>query len=720
MVPGSDDPVQVALTDDMDESTREKLIEAAVRANPDQPYWLKVPDAKGEIHEVATSAKYAYQNLDTLKKQYQAHGSDRLEADIPRMGKVTVARGPDVSDEEWAALQQEYGGEQPPTVPTASPAPQKMTQAPPPRAPVSNDLGPGEVYTPPAPARTGKRQGSRAPLPMRLLQGMVTNAAPDGGSPDAGAPQAAPQADPAAEASAAGTPVSPDVQGPSVAGTVGRNLGTIGRDLTMFPLSPVLGGMQLGADMKPILQQAGQEIMPALRQMASDVAPGVVAPPAQAAPANAPPAPPPAINPGNVVTSGVQPPAAAAPAPGGGGRGGPGLPPSALDALVPQIQQSADAYAKTAEAMGKAEAARLDQVGQLRDKYMQQSLDDAAKLNQIQETRRQEQDQALTAIKQTLQEVGKQHAIDPDAYWNRMDTGNRIRAAGAIMLSGLGQGFLAAAGIKSENEALGIINDAVKRDVDAQKFNEEQRGRNLHTKLEGQFNVFNALRERGLDEFEAYKAEHAIKSEAAAHQIEWMASQMSSPEAQQKGVLAAQQIRMEGQKSLAEVAQHRDRYALGKLKLQLGWAQLDARKQAIKAAQLRGGDVTKEADLRNALDQLHRIRDLGENVTPIVGGVAKKIPGTAAQDYENNRNAWFEQMGPVLKGGVMRESDRAAMDQLFPHAGEMNKKSKFDALERLIVGRYLEHQRGFGAAGYPGGALPSVDVGEDEDVGFEE
>ncbi|HZU82875.1 MAG TPA: hypothetical protein VE987_08170 [Polyangiaceae bacterium] len=61
--------------------------------------------------------------------------------------------------------------------------------------------------------------------------------------------------------------------------------------------------------------------------------------------------------------------------------------------------------------------------------------------------------------------------VDPNHYWQSLSTGQRIGAAIAIGLGAFGAHALGPRGSPGENGALGIINDAIGRDIDAQKTN---------------------------------------------------------------------------------------------------------------------------------------------------------------------------------------------------------------------------------------------------------
>ncbi len=81
------------------------------------------------------------------------------------------------------------------------------------------------------------------------------------------------------------------------------------------------------------------------------------------------------------------------------------------------------------------------------------------------------QQQMVQANQKLSDDVAKGH-IDPNRMWNNMSTGNQILAGISMIAGGLGQGLLVAGGAKNAtNAALDVINNAVTRDIDAQKQN---------------------------------------------------------------------------------------------------------------------------------------------------------------------------------------------------------------------------------------------------------
>lgn len=163
--------------------------------------------------------------------------------------------------------------------------------------------------------------------------------------------------------------------------------------------------------------------------------------------------------------------AASAPA---GGPGGPTkLDKAYLDTLKGQAA-ALDAHARESVEMHKdaidtfkqesdRRATELQVAGLL---YQDQLKDDLSKQNALAAD-------AKDAQRRSLAEISKLEAqgINPNHYWQSMATGQKIGAAIAIGLGTFAAHPLGPRGGASENVALGIINNAIAADIDAQKAN---------------------------------------------------------------------------------------------------------------------------------------------------------------------------------------------------------------------------------------------------------
>lgn len=105
----------------------------------------------------------------------------------------------------------------------------------------------------------------------------------------------------------------------------------------------------------------------------------------------------------------------------------------------------------------------------------------------IESERRRFDQQSDLKIANAEREADKLKDINPNRIWHDMGTGKRILAGISIFLGGLGGG---------ENHALGIIKDAINRDVMAQK---DQHDR-AEKKGERLMNMYSFMRKRFNDE----------------------------------------------------------------------------------------------------------------------------------------------------------------------------------------------------------------------------
>lgn len=173
--------------------------------------------------------------------------------------------------------------------------------------------------------------------------------------------------------------------------------------------------------------------------------------------------------------------------------------------------------------------------------------------------------------------------IDPNRIFHEMGTGRSIGAAIAVALGGIGQGLMVAAGAKgATNPAMDVINKAIDRDIDAQRFNITKK-MNTYRMYMDQFRDEMAARmavkadylDTAAAQVDATKAKYGSKIDAArldqlSGQLQMQASQFRLEAAQRVSTLKLQGIQM----------------AQGVQGLQLGQYQLRAagrQEQAIEA-----------------------------------------------------------------------------------------------------------------------------------------
>lgn len=140
----------------------------------------------------------------------------------------------------------------------------------------------------------------------------------------------------------------------------------------------------------------------------------------------------------------------------------------ALDAQESSIQQQMDILKS-----GQETADKMRQTNELEQQLKQLEID------RTQRHMKQDADERDRQLEQQYQDVRNQK-VDPNHWFKKNGTAGNILAAIAI-----GAGAFAAAmphTTNHENQALGIINDAVNRDVDAQRGEIEQKWKDLNWK----------------------------------------------------------------------------------------------------------------------------------------------------------------------------------------------------------------------------------------------
>lgn len=200
------------------------------------------------------------------------------------------------------------------------------------------------------------------------------------------------------------------------------------------------------------------------------------------------------------------------------------------------------------------------------------------------ETRRQAIEQRAQSISQeqiqkaaTLQDELRKMAtvkVDPNHFWADKGTGDRMAAAFGVFLGGLGGG---------ENQALGILNRAIDRDIDAQKTNWDNARQIKAQEIEGQKNIYGMHLAALGDERAAEAGARAASLEMFGQRLEAAKSTFDSPEIKARAEAAQAAIQKELAKTNMELqkAVNDDAYKRGTLELQS--AELGIRAQEANA-----------------------------------------------------------------------------------------------------------------------------------------
>lgn len=157
----------------------------------------------------------------------------------------------------------------------------------------------------------------------------------------------------------------------------------------------------------------------------------------------------------------------------------------AFDQWTSSVGQEAAAASKMASAQAAAYTTAEDNLKQWEENR-----------RIVEEKRKEREQEQFNILQQRMEDVNKTAAVDPNRYWANKSTGDKIMAGIGIFLGGLGR--------QGGNDALQIVQNAINRDIDAQKTQAQQKM--------NAFQMQNNLYKSMLDQFgDERSAEHATR-----------------------------------------------------------------------------------------------------------------------------------------------------------------------------------------------------------------
>jgi hypothetical protein len=316
--------------------------------------------------------------------------------------------------------------------------------------------------------------------------------------------------------------------------------------------------------------------------------------------------------------------------PGRSGGGGANL--SALDQAAKDAER---AMLRGAEAEGAAGRERIA----ARADMMKRREELAAAEVRAQTRLREEEDRVNNAYMQTLDEISKKREIDPNHFWNTRSDGQK-----ALMVIG---SFLAGIGGKDPSAQ---INQMIQQDIATQRENFEMARQGARDRASGLNTIYGRLRQRGMDEKEAFAASRALMGEQMASQLEDIADRAVDPVAKSKAQLAAANMRMNVEKTksditlqAAQTAHLRNQDEMARIKMSASMAAGPKQKEESPGTR---SEVAKIDMALSSIDQL-------------LEDVKKTNPARQAIDAQVQ-----------LIRGVLPESMSRAFDQLFPDVAQ--------------------------------------------------
>lgn len=219
-------------------------------------------------------------------------------------------------------------------------------------------------------------------------------------------------------------------------------------------------------------------------------------------------------------------------------------PTAGVDAALAQIANATKNEAATRERWGneiasmqQAQAAQQAQLAQRQQDLITQRMAGAQKL-------------ADDVMSQKL---------DPNHYWETRTTGQKISAAIGLLLGGIGSGLT-----KTPNYALQVIDKAIDRDVEAQKFNIQQGRNKLAFYMQQTGEMLSAAQ---LAKADAYTVAGAQIQSA----ITSMGASMASPDAQKAlGQIQLQATTLRNQATMAQMQIEQSKLGMQYQRAQMG------------------------------------------------------------------------------------------------------------------------------------------------------
>jgi hypothetical protein len=250
----------------------------------------------------------------------------------------------------------------------------------------------------------------------------------------------------------------------------------------------------------------------------------------------------------------------------------------------------------------------------------------------------QKVEQAQTRYQQAVDEMSRvDTSVDPGRFWASRTTGDKVIGIMGLVLGALG------AGPDGVNRAAVMLNDAVNRDLEAQKSEHELRLKKGGAKLNASQNFYAMAREMAGDEVAASDLAHAAALQAVVAKGKALMAQTKDAEA--KARLAALVA------SIEQGAAQRAGAAWEKA------ADRALEREKIAAASHGGRDATATKDLRNAVAANKGVEDL-------VGDLKALISDTNfITEKAGTRSAAMESAAALLLTKIKEQEKLGALDK---------------------------------------------------------
>lgn len=241
---------------------------------------------------------------------------------------------------------------------------------------------------------------------------------------------------------------------------------------------------------------------------------------------------------------------------------------------------------------------------------------------------------------QTLTDKYASAEIDPQKYWNSRNTGQKVLAGIGMFLSGIGSGLAG-----GPNQAIGVINNAIDRDIDAQKENLAKAG----GAVAKQQSLLSVMRDQFGDDAAAMAGTRLSMRQNALDQINVLKTRAAGPEKKAQLDQLAAELAQANLKDAQTFGMQVDAQAANAA-AENGKLRLDAQRNQIMMAGKAGGQE-KPTATQAGLSALDEIEAKFEKVGMGAYFGAKYIPGTAADDLDQSTQANIMALAASLTPG---------------------------------------------------------------------
>lgn len=268
--------------------------------------------------------------------------------------------------------------------------------------------------------------------------------------------------------------------------------------------------------------------------------------------------------------------------------------------------------------------------------------------------------------------------VDPSRYWDSRSTGQKVLASIGVFLGGLGGGH---------NEAAASIQDAINRDVDAQKATIQANLAKGREAVSNRTSLISIGREKFQNDLQAEAFAKATMLDAASAQAEAQAARLGNPVAKNQALMLSAALQQEKGKQLQLFSNQAQELALRKSMQNLEMAKTGVElMRGMGQAQGKGAASNAALDLVGNLEAKFKAANTGgmSVASTLPAGIAPKT-----SDYLASREASKMLLAKALSGSERAPSPEsiALAEKFLPTAttSAAEAKHRFAALRSVLA-----------------------------------